>query len=80
MVKASENYAEKLTPGILQAAQQKSCSLLQGEIDRLQALKSVNPNVRQEEIDFYQRQLSLVNDKIETSSLRLDGMRVIIVT
>lgn len=80
MVVVSKNYAEKLTPSVVQAAQDKSTDMLMSEIKRLEALRQVNPNVRQEEIDFHQKQLEIIADRLNASSLRLDAIRVIIAT
>ena len=80
MVDASENFAQKLSPGILEVARGKSTDLLTNEISRLEALSEVNPNVRPEEIEFYRNQLKTVGDKLGSSSLRLDSMRIIVAT
>ena len=41
---------------------------------------SVNPNVRQAEIDHYQAQLDSLLALIDSAVLRLDAVRVIVVT
>jgi len=40
----------------------------------------INPNVREEELAFFQAQLKEVTERLEQSQLRLDAMRVIIAT
>ena len=80
MVSASENFARKLAPHVLQTARDKSTSTLNTEINRLEALIPVNPNVRQEEIDFYTDQLQVITKKLDESNLRLDALRVIVAT
>lgn len=80
MVGASEKYAEKLAPDVIQAARKKSTSNLTIEIERLEALIEVNPNVRSEEIDYYRNQLQIINRKLDQSTLRLDALRVIVAT
>ena len=80
MVAASEKFAAKLAPQVLLSARQKSTQILNNEIDRLQALMSVNPNVRQEEIEYYQQQLEIITQKLDQSSMRLDALRVIVAT
>ena len=80
MVEASEKFAQKLSPGILDVAREKSTDLLTNEITRLEALSEVNPNVRHEEIEFYKNQLKTVAEKLGSSSLRLDSMRIIVAT
>ena len=80
MVSASENFAQKLAPRVLQTARDKSTSTLDTEINRLEALISINPNVRQEEIEFYKDQLQVITIKLDESNLRLDALRVIVAT
>jgi len=50
------------------------------EIDRLRALRQVNPNVRDEEIEYLERQQELITGILESATLRLDAVRVIIST
>ncbi len=78
MVAASENIASQLSCAVRHAAQEKSTSMLTSEIERLEALRAVNPNVRQAEIDYYRSQLSIITKKLEESDLRLDALRVIL--
>jgi ATP-dependent helicase HepA len=80
MVSASENFAQKLAPRVIQTARDKSARNLNTEINRLKALISVNPNVRQEEIDFYTDQLLYITKRLDDSNLRLDALRVIVAT
>jgi ATP-dependent helicase HepA len=80
MVKHCELLAQQQAAQILQAAHDHSKRILQGEIDRLQALASINPNIRQEEIDFFQQQLAALNKLLDSAALRLDAVRVIVTT
>ncbi len=80
MVRASEKFAQTLAPGVIEAAGEKSNAQLQGEIRRLEALQKINPNIRDQEIRFLQRQLEVINHKLSSASVRLDAMRVIVAT
>jgi len=80
MLDASQQLAEQQAPAILQAAHDKTRQTLAKEIERLQALQKVNPNVRDEEIDFFQQQWQALNDILDSADLRLDALRVIVVT
>jgi ATP-dependent helicase HepA len=80
MVDACDKYATRLAPELIKVAKEKSTTLLANEVSRLEELKKVNPNVRQEEIDFYNDQLDTVTKKLDSSSLRMDAMRVIVAT
>ena len=48
------------------------------EIRRLEALKKVNPAIRNEEIDFLRSQLDAARSAVEHASLALEGIRVIV--
>ena len=80
MLDASQHIAEQQAPAILNNAHEKTRQLLAKEIQRLQSLQQVNPNVRDEEIQFFQDQWQALNDILDTASLRLDALRVIVVT
>jgi ATP-dependent helicase HepA len=73
-----EEIAGKQTPEILKQAHQQSAEILTREINRLIALSQINPNIRDEEIEFFQQQLAALNEVIDAASLRLDSLRVII--
>jgi ATP-dependent helicase HepA len=48
------------------------------EIRRLEALRKVNPAIRDEEIDFFQNQRTVVQEAINHASLALEGIRIIV--
>jgi ATP-dependent helicase HepA len=76
----SESVAQKLAPSILNDAMQSAHKILQQEIDRLESLKRVNPNIRDEEIKFFSSLLSSVNIVLDSTRPRLDAVRVIVAT
>lgn len=80
MIQAGEALANKQIPQLLSAAHEKSHQMLSSEIHRLQALRQVNPNVREEEIDFLQNQLTALDQAINATTPRLDALRVIVST
>lgn len=55
-------------------------SELEAEQERLQALAEVNPAIRQQEIDFLAQRRTQLADSIQSAELRLDAVRVAIVT
>ncbi|MBY5993000.1 RNA polymerase-associated protein RapA [Ferrimonas balearica] len=83
-----------LHPLIAQAEQQVSAHLAQlvaqaeqrmrdqlgGELARLQALKSVNPNIRDSELDAISEQMNLVTAHLGRAQVQLDAVRLIVVT
>ena len=79
LVKKCENFVKKQASIILEEAHTQTKQTLQKEIDRLQALSQVNPNVRKEEIEFFEKQLEALSQVIEMASPRLDALRAIVV-
>ena len=80
MSEASEKLAEKIAPGVREAARESALSSLGGEIDRLKSLSAVNPNVRPEEIALLESHRDEVRQQIENAVVRLDSLRVIVCT
>lgn len=78
--KRAGQLARQQTGEILQQAHRQSDTILQREINRLKALQKLNPNVRDEEIAFFENQLAALNRIIDNASLRLDAIRAIVVT
>ena len=79
MIKRAEQRAEQQTPEVLDDARVRSEQLLQGEVQRLQALARVNPHVRSDEIEFFQQQQLALAQLLDHARLRLDALRVIVV-
>lgn len=44
------------------------------------ALSKVNPNIRGEEIAYFEKQLAALTDVIDAANIRLDAIRVIVAT
>ncbi len=80
MIASAERIAREQTPAFLTEAHAQTRQTLQGEIDRLYALRRVNPNVREEEILFFERQYQALEQVLETTTPRLDAQRVIVTT
>jgi ATP-dependent helicase HepA len=80
MLQRSEKFAELKSAKVLQQAQQYATETLSIEINRLKALSNVNPNIRADEINHFEKQLSMLTDVIDAANLRLDAVRVIVAT
>jgi ATP-dependent helicase HepA len=80
LLKQCENLAQTQSPDILANAHKQTQQTLQLEINRLTALTRVNPNIRKEEIHFFEKQLKALTEVLESATLRLDAVRVIIAT
>lgn len=74
--KAEEITAAKQTE-LIAEAQAKVSEQLNGELARMKALKEVNPNVRQEEIDYLQQRLAASQHFLSQAKIRLDALRVV---
>jgi len=75
-----EAKAQQLAPEILNEARETAHKLLQQEIRRLESLKRINPNIRDEEINFFRSLLSSVNIVLDATLPRLDAVRIIVAT
>lgn len=51
---------------------------LTGELKRLAALRRVNPNVRQEELDQLKENALEMHNSIQAAQLRLDAVRLLV--
>ncbi|WP_455201933.1 RNA polymerase-associated protein RapA [Kaarinaea lacus] len=80
LIQQNERLAEQYAPKILATAKEHTHQLLQREINRLKALQQVNPNVRREEIEYFEQQYRNVTEALASSSPRLDALRVIVST
>ena len=80
MLQRSEKFAELKSEKLLEQAQAQANETLTKEINRLIALSKVNPNIRAEEIQHFEKQLSALSDVIDAANIRLDAVRVIVAT
>lgn len=65
---------------IRQAAKQDMSQILNGELERLLALKAVNPNIRDEELTVLEEQIKQLDGYIHQAQYQLDSLRVIVVS
>jgi len=61
-------------------ARTKMMTQLTGELERLEALKVVNPNIRDEELEHLREQMIELNGYLDGSLLQLDAVRLILVS
>ena len=80
MLERCEKTAQQQVITVLEVAHQNSNEALLREVNRLKALSKVNPNVRATEIEFFEDQLAALTKVLDTASLRLDALRVIVAT
>jgi ATP-dependent helicase HepA len=75
-----ESQAKQQAPALVSSAGEQRRGALQAEIDRLRALSRVNPAIREEECRFFDRQLQLLEEVLESVGPRLDAIRVMVAT
>ncbi len=80
MIVSADKLARQQAPELLGSAHQQTRQTLEREINRLEALRKVNPNVRDEEIQFFAEQWKTLDLVLEAASPRLDAVRIIITT
>ena len=75
---------EEIASGVLlllaNNARTKMTYQLTGELVRLEALKAVNPNIRDEELAYLRQQMAELNTYLDAAVLQLDAIRLILVS
>ena len=80
MIKAAQDLAAPHQAHIITSASETMQSLQKAELDRLQALAEVNPNIRQDEIDHLQAETDELQDYLNSAQIKLEALRVAVVT
>ncbi|MFM4859355.1 RNA polymerase-associated protein RapA [Aeromonas hydrophila] len=80
LIGKGQAIAEELKGGIVDKARAQMAQTLQQDLDRLEALKAVNPNVRGSELDYLRNLQAELHHLIDQTQLKLDAIRFIVVT
>lgn len=80
LIESGNQVVEPKLDVVKQEAHKAMYASLNGELERLQALKSVNPNIRDEEIDALESQIEDLDRYINSAQVQLDSLRLIIVS
>ncbi|MGA9572834.1 MAG: RNA polymerase-associated protein RapA, partial [Lysobacterales bacterium] len=80
MIEQAEMLAEDQKPEIINTARLTMQSVQQAELRRLRALAEVNPNIRQEEIDYLLEETAKLEHYLATAHLKLEAVRVAVIT
>ena len=80
ILKLSEDQAAAEARVVIDAARQEADEKLSAELSRLEALKAVNPNIREDEIEALETNRTQVLASLNDASWRLDALRLIVVT
>ncbi|MEZ9595742.1 RNA polymerase-associated protein RapA [Shewanella sp. 10N.261.52.F9] len=76
----AEAFANAELHTLTECAREKMTSQLSGELERLKALKAVNPNIRDEELSHLSEQMGELNRYLDSSKLQLDAIRLVLVS
>ncbi|TMX38416.1 RNA polymerase-associated protein RapA [Vibrio sp. Hep-1b-8] len=80
MIEAGDKLVVEKVDAIRSQAQQEMQASLNAELERLQALKAVNPNIRDEELEVIEEQIKLLTGYIGQAQYQLDSLRMIVVS
>ena len=78
VVKAIETKAEKIAPSYINKAKEHADLELSEEIQRLQNLKKINNNVRDEELQFLIEQKQKTLDCLNNASAQMNAVRILV--
>ena len=65
---------------VIDAARREASEKLGAELSRLEALKAVNPNIRDDEVEALETNRQQVLESLDEANWRLDALRLIVVT
>jgi ATP-dependent helicase HepA len=80
MISRAENLADHKKEGVIEEAARRMQTEQTAELHRLSALAAVNPNIRQEEIDYLKETIVNLQTYLQGAQLKLDAVRVALVT
>ena len=77
MLGKARKIASATAKEIAKEASRAMMATIQGELDRLAALRKINENIRQEEIDLTHKQMQELAEALSKARIRLDTVRLI---
>ena len=80
LISAGDSLVVNKVEAIRNQAEKEMQASLNSELERLQALKAVNPNIRDEEIDAIDAQIKELTGYIREAQYQLDSLRMIVVS
>lgn len=80
ILQLAESQASEQARQLIDIARQEANEKLSAELSRLDALSTVNPNIRQDEIDALESNREQVLAALDKAGWRLDALRLIVVT
>ncbi len=80
ILQQGEAQIAKAAQALIDAARNEADDKLTAELSRLEALKAVNPNIRDDELAAIESNRQQVMDALAQAGWRLDALRLIVVT
>lgn len=80
MLAKVEELEQAKVAGIIDSAIEQMVAQQREALQRLTELAKVNPNIRQQEIDWIKEETAMLADYLSKAQLRLDSVRVIVAT
>ncbi|MEI7086174.1 RNA polymerase-associated protein RapA [Pectobacterium versatile] len=80
MLQQAEALVETQARQLITKAQEQADLQLRRELERLEALKAVNPNIREDELTALENQREQVLSNLHEANWRLDAIRLVVVT
>ena len=80
ILQLGEAQVAKAAQALIDAARDEANDKLSAELSRLEALKAVNPNIRDDELAAIESNRQQVMDALAQAGWRLDALRLIVVT
>ncbi|WP_435955273.1 RNA polymerase-associated protein RapA [Dryocola sp. BD626] len=80
ILQLAEQKVEEAAQVLIKAAREEADEKLSAELSRLEALKAVNPNIRDDELEAIEINRLQVLESLAQANWRLDALRLIVVT
>jgi ATP-dependent helicase HepA len=80
MIQKAEEITFNKQSSLIVEAKKKLTEQQGAELARMQALKKVNPNVRQQEVNYLEQRIAASLRYLDQATIRLDALRVILIT
>ncbi|WMY75041.1 RNA polymerase-associated protein RapA [Buttiauxella selenatireducens] len=80
ILQLAEEKVEAAAQVLIKAAREEADEKLSAELSRLEALKAVNPNIRDDELEAIESNRQQVLESLAQANWRLDALRLIVVT
>ncbi|GGI78499.1 RNA polymerase-associated protein RapA [Shewanella gelidii] len=75
-----ETHATQALDALLENARAQMTSQLTSELERLEALQAVNPNIRDTELEYLRQQMIELSGYMDDCQLQLDAVRMVLVS